>query len=103
MAGDHLHELPGIPFARALLALGVAFIAARPDARFDRWVALFVGWLTATGAIVIGAQLWQRYVPASDELRILIDPVTLSVTVASEMLLLVAGISLVGARRAASR
>lgn len=100
-AGDHLREPPGVPFARAALALWLAFAAARSDARFDRWVALFVGWLSATGAVAIVAQLWQRYVPDSTGNFVLIDPALLAVTVASEFLLLVAGLSLVAVRRTA--
>jgi len=103
VAGDHLHELPGIPFARALLALGMAFAAARPDARFDRLVVAFLVWFGVFGLIGISGQLWQRYVPDDVGEYILIDPVFFSVTVGSELLLLVAGLSLVGARRAASR
>ena len=100
-AGDHIHELAIASYARAALALGLAFAAARPDGRFDLWIALFVGWLAAIGAIVIAGQLWQRYVDDGTGNFVLIDPAFFAVTLASEFLLVVAGLSLFAVRRTA--
>jgi hypothetical protein len=69
--------------------------------RLDRTVAAFILWFGLFGAIAIVGPLWQRYTPTSDELRILIDPVSFAVAVASEVFLVVAGLSLLGARRTA--
>jgi hypothetical protein len=98
IAADHLHELPGSGVLRGGAALALAFAVAR-DGRSDVLVAAFTLWFTVVGAVAIAGPLWQRYAPTSDELRILIDPVSFTVAVASEVLLVIAGLTLLAARR----
>lgn len=85
---------PGMGPVFVVASLGAAFAVARPDGRFDRAVVVFVALSLAIWAVSIGGQLYQRYVPPSDELRILIDPLRLGVALASEGLLAIAGLSL---------
>ena len=99
IAADHLHELPGAGVLRGTAALGLAFAVVRADPRLDRFVAAFILWFATIGVVAIVGPLWQRYTPSSDELRILIDPVFFTVAVASEVLLVIAGLALLAARR----
>jgi uncharacterized membrane-anchored protein len=100
-AGDHIHELPGVPFVRGAYLLALAFAIVRVDPRWDRVVIVSVAWLALFGAIAIGGQLWQRYTDDGTGNYILIDPVSFSVSVASEVLLGVAALTLYAVRRGA--
>jgi len=73
----------------------------RADPRLDRWATAFVAWFGAFGALAIIGPLWQRYVPTSDELRIYIDVVFFGLAIASEVLLGIAGLTLLAIRRGA--
>lgn len=101
VAGDHLHELFP-PVFRAMAALGLAFAVARPDGRFDRWAVAFFAWFIATGAITVAGQLWQRLVDDGTGNYVLIDPVFLTVSASSTLLLAIGALSLYGAKRAAT-
>ena len=100
LAADHTHELlPGAGILRAALGLALAFAIARPDGRFDRWVVAYVVYFGVIGLVTVGGQLWQRYVPDSAGMYILIDPVFFAVTLGSEALLAVAAAALFAAKR----
>lgn len=99
VAGDHLHELLP-PVFRAMAALGLAFAVARPDGRFDRWAVAFLAWFLATGAVTVAGQLWQRFVDDGTGNYVLIDPVFLTVSACSTLLLAIAAFALYGAKQA---
>ena len=99
VAGDHLHEMFP-PVFRAMAALGLAFAVARPDGRFDRWAVAFFAWFLATGALTVVGQMWQRFVADGTGNYSLVDPVFLTVSAGSTVLLAIAALSLYGAKRA---
>ena len=103
IAFPYLRELPGAALVRGIAALGLAFAVTRFDASWDRWTVAFIVWFGVFGVLPVVAPLWQRYVPTSDELRILIEPVSFGVALISQVLLVVAGLSLAAARRVSAR
>src|SRR5262249_30457518 len=98
-AAAHLHESVDVaPWMRAGLALVLAFVLVRGP-RNDRLLVAFLSWFGTFGLVVIAGQLWQRFVPDGTGNFIYIDAVTFTVSVASELLLALAGVTLYAARR----
>lgn len=91
--------MPWLGSIFALAALGAAFAVARSDGRFDRAVSIFAALSIAVWTFSIVGQLYQRYVPPSDDLRIRIDPLTMSVAVAADVILVISALTMARAMR----
>jgi hypothetical protein len=75
---------------RAALALGLAAAVLVQPRRAWRFTVGYAVWLGAFGAMTIGAQLFQRYVPDGSGNYILINPTMLALSIAMETALFVA-------------